>query len=104
MSQNNDNPIGIPLPASLAAERRGDVAVLQLKRAHKRNALDDDTVLGLDAFFSAIPDDIGAVLLTADGDNFSAGLDLSEFERTRRARGHRAFKPLASRLRKDPVR
>ena len=70
----------IPLPASLAAERQGDIAVLRLNRAHKRNAIDDDTILGLDMFFGALPADIGAVLLCGEGDNFSAGLDLSELK------------------------
>ena len=80
VSKGNSSSIGIDLPASLAAERHGDVAVLQLKRAHKRNALDDETVLGFDTFFSAIPAGIEAVLLHAEGDNFSAGLDLSELK------------------------
>ena len=91
----------IPLPVSLAAERRGEIAVLRLNRVQKRNALDDDTVIGLDAFFSAIPADIGAVLLTAEGDHFSAGLDLSELsERDARAGiahsslWHRAFEKI----------
>jgi (methylthio)acryloyl-CoA hydratase len=70
----------IPLPASLTAERQGEVAVLRLDRPHKRNALDDDTVLGIDAFFSSLPADVAAVLLTGSGDNFSAGLDLSELK------------------------
>jgi len=70
----------LPLPASLAVERLGDIAILRLNRAHKRNALDDDTVLGVDLFFSNLPDDIGAVLLCGAGDNFSAGLDLSELK------------------------
>jgi enoyl-CoA hydratase/carnithine racemase len=101
VSQKDENPIDIPLPASLAAERRGAVALLRLKRAQKRNALDDDTVIGLDTFFGAIPADIGAVLLTAEGDNFSAGLDLSELsERDVRAGiahsslWHRAFEKI----------
>ncbi|MEJ2624901.1 MAG: crotonase/enoyl-CoA hydratase family protein [Pseudolabrys sp.] len=68
------------LPASLVAERQGDIAVLRLNRAHKRNALDDDTVIGIDAFFDALPDGINAVLLVGEGDNFSAGLDLSELK------------------------
>ena len=54
--------------------------MLRLNRVHKRNALDDDTILGLDAFFGAMPADIGAVLLCGEGDNFSAGLDLSELK------------------------
>src|SRR6204780_5686878 len=66
------------LPPTLRAERRGAVAVLKLARPEKRNALDDATVLGIEAFFSSIPDGIGAVVLAGDGDNFSAGLDLAE--------------------------
>src|SRR5580698_9073972 len=66
------------LPPSLRAERQGAIAILKLARAEKRNALDDATVEGIETFFSAIPDGVGAVVLAADGDNFSAGLDLSE--------------------------
>ncbi len=79
----NDSPNhfpSIPLPGSLIAERQGDVAILRLNRAHKRNALDDDTVIGIDTFFGALPSDINAVLLAGEGDNFSAGLDLSELK------------------------
>ena len=43
------------LPSSLKAEQHGAVAVLKLARAQKRNALDDPTVLGIEAFFSACP-------------------------------------------------
>jgi len=68
------------LPASLGAERQGAVAILRLKRAQKRNALDDLTIRGIDKFFTALPDGVGAVLLAAEGENFSAGLDLNELE------------------------
>ena len=34
------------LPSSLHAETRGDIAILRLNRAEKRNALNDATVLG----------------------------------------------------------
>jgi enoyl-CoA hydratase/carnithine racemase len=66
------------LPPTLRAERHGTVAVLKLARPEKRNALDDATVLGIEAFFTAIPDGIGAVVLAGEGQNFSAGLDLAE--------------------------
>jgi len=86
------------LPASLAAERQGKVAVLRLKRPHKRNAFDDATILGIETFFNALPDDIGAVLLVGEGENFSAGLDLSELQELDVRQGiahsdmyHRAF-------------
>ena len=89
---------GIDLPPSLVAERHGDVAVLKLARAEKRNALDDVTVSGLEAFFTKLPDAIKAVVLHGAGDHFSAGLDLSELKERNVAQGiahsrswHRAF-------------
>ena len=66
------------LPPTLRAERRGDVAVLTLSRPEKRNALDDPTVAGIETFFSALPQDIRAVVLAGAGGHFSAGLDLAE--------------------------
>lgn len=66
------------LPPSLALEVLDDVAVLRLARPAKRNALDDTTVLGLETFFSAPPEEVRAVVLDAEGTHFSAGLDLSE--------------------------
>ena len=72
---NSDLP---KLPPTLHAERRGAVAVLTLKRAEKRNALNDPTVQGIEAFFTALPEGIGAVVLAGEGEHFSAGLDLSE--------------------------
>lgn len=66
------------LPPSLRLEQRGVVAVLTLSRAHKRNALDDATVRGIGRFFDAVPEWARAVVITADGEHFSAGLDLGE--------------------------
>ena len=66
------------LPPTLKAERHGAVAVLRLNRAAKRNALDDQMVHGIGAFFAALPDEIRAVVLAGAGEHFSAGLDLTE--------------------------
>jgi (methylthio)acryloyl-CoA hydratase len=66
------------LPPSLQLERHGEVAVLRLTRKEKRNALNDPTVLGIEAFFSTPPSGVKAVVLDGDGDHFCAGLDLSE--------------------------
>ena len=66
------------LPPTLRVEREGAVAVLTLARAEKRNALDDETVLGIERFFADLDDDVRAVVLDADGDHFCAGLDLAE--------------------------
>jgi (methylthio)acryloyl-CoA hydratase len=55
------------LPPSLQVERHGEVAVLRLSRAAKRNALDDPTVVGIEAFFATPPDSVRAVVLDAEG-------------------------------------
>lgn len=70
------------LPASLSLDVRDDVAILTLNRARKRNALDTTTVLGLEAFFTAPPEGVRAVVLNGDGDHFCAGLDLSDLSAT----------------------
>ncbi len=88
----------VKLPRSLRAERRGEIAILWLARAEKRNAIDDPTVLGIEAFFDALPDAIRAVVLAGKGEHFCAGLDLSELTERNTAQGiahsrgwHRAF-------------
>jgi enoyl-CoA hydratase/carnithine racemase len=95
------NALDMVLPASLAAERRGNIAILRLARAQKRNALDDATVLGIETFFTSLPTDIAAAVLHGEGDHFSAGLDLSELQERDIAQGiahsslwHRAFEKI----------
>jgi enoyl-CoA hydratase/carnithine racemase len=70
-----------PLPETLELTVDGTVATLTLNRPEKRNALDDGTVLALGEFFRTLPTghpDVKAVVLTAAGPHFCAGLDLSE--------------------------
>ncbi len=74
----NPAPAFADLPPTLKAERHGAVAVLRLNRPDKRNALDDAMVHGVESFFAALPDGIGAVVLAGEGEHFSAGLDLTE--------------------------
>lgn len=93
------NPLDLPdLPASLHVERHGDVLVVRLSRAHKRNALDDATVLGFERLFANPPAWARAAVLDADGDHFCAGLDLAELAERSTVDGlhhsrmwHRAF-------------
>lgn len=66
------------LPATLSVSLEGDIAVLKLQRAAKRNALDNATVLGLQTFFLNPPTGVKAVVLDGEGEHFSAGLDLSD--------------------------
>jgi enoyl-CoA hydratase/carnithine racemase len=78
MNDARIDQLKVLLPPTLRYESHGDVGVLRLRRVAKRNALDDATVLGIEAFFSAPPHGINAVVLDAEGEHFSAGLDLSE--------------------------
>lgn len=91
------------LPASLRLEHRGHVLVVTLARAHKRNALDDDTVRALGRLFDDLPDGVRAVVIAADGDHFCAGLDLSSLLERDAVEGvahsrmwHRAFAAIES--------
>ena len=88
----------VQLPRSLVAERRDNIAILSLARPQKRNAIDDPTVLGIEAFFVALPDAIKAVVIAGEGDHFCSGLDLTELTERDTAQGiahsrswHRAF-------------
>jgi enoyl-CoA hydratase/carnithine racemase len=94
---------GIDLPPSLKAERDGAVAILKLNRPEKRNAFDGDMVAGVETFFSNLPDDIRAAVIAAEGEHFSAGLDLGTFRETNVIEGvahsqlwHRAFEKIES--------
>jgi (methylthio)acryloyl-CoA hydratase len=86
------------LPNTLELETKGDIAILSLNRINKRNAINDELVSGLESFFRQIPEGIKAVILAAKGDNFSAGLDLSDIVERSTIEGvkhsmswHRAF-------------
>ena len=68
------------LPSSLKATRHGAVAVLTLARSEKRNSLNDAAVIGIETFFTSLPDDIKAAVIAAEGEHFSAGLDLGELK------------------------
>jgi enoyl-CoA hydratase/carnithine racemase len=68
----------VVLPGTLRAQTVGSVAVLTLARPGKRNALSDETILGIERFFLGLDPRVHAVVIDADGDHFCAGLDLSE--------------------------
>lgn len=71
-------PDDLDLPSSLTASRQGKVAVLTLNNAAKRNALSDAMVLGIERFFRELPREVACAVIAAEGNHFSAGLDLSE--------------------------
>jgi enoyl-CoA hydratase/carnithine racemase len=70
------------LPASLEFRRDGDIAIVHLARTAKRNALDDDTIRGIESLFGNVPAEVRAVVLAARGEHFSAGLDLASLTHT----------------------
>lgn len=91
----------IALPKSLSVSVDGEIAILKLDRAAKRNALDDATVDGIGAFFAAPPEGVKAIVLHGAGEHFCAGLDLGELQARSTAAGiahsrqwHRAFEQI----------
>jgi enoyl-CoA hydratase/carnithine racemase len=78
MPKSSKKPSTPKLPSSLTAKQRGNIAILRLSRPHKRNALDDTTILGIESFFKALPKETKAVVIHGAGEHFSAGLDLGE--------------------------
>jgi enoyl-CoA hydratase/carnithine racemase len=59
-------------------EVRGEILLVRLSRPQKRNAMNDATVLAIDALFSDIPTGVKCAVIYGEGKHFSAGLDLSE--------------------------
>lgn len=58
----------------------GEVAVLRLTRAAKRNALNDALIAALRHCFETLPAPVRAAVIDGEGDHFCAGLDLSELQ------------------------
>ncbi|MCQ0013698.1 enoyl-CoA hydratase-related protein [Actinomadura madurae] len=74
---------------TLVTERRGRVVILRIQREKKRNAIDRETALGIDAALNALEDDPGlrvGVITGTDG-IFSAGTDLKDGRDARTERG-----------------
>jgi enoyl-CoA hydratase/carnithine racemase len=87
--------LAVRLPASLIAEREGAVAILRLNRPQKRNALNDEAIVGIEQFFSSLPDGIGAVLIRRRGRAFLCRPGSLRIGGARRHARHCAFQPLA---------
>ncbi|MCX7560162.1 crotonase/enoyl-CoA hydratase family protein [Sulfitobacter sp. F26204] len=56
----------------------GPVATLTMNRPDKRNAMCEELLLAIDAFFSAPPKDLRVVIITGTAGHYCSGLDLSE--------------------------
>jgi (methylthio)acryloyl-CoA hydratase len=91
-------PLSEPNLTDISVEQHGAVALVTLRRAKKRNALNDALVLSLEYIFTHLPAGTRAAVIAGDGDHFCAGLDLSELQERSAIDGlhhsrmwHRAF-------------
>ena len=71
----------------LSIETAGPVLHIRLNRPAKRNAINDALVAALHTAFVNVPDGIRAVVLSGEGEQFCAGLDLSELSQRSAAEG-----------------
>ncbi|MDZ7934657.1 MAG: crotonase/enoyl-CoA hydratase family protein [Emticicia sp.] len=65
---------------SIQLEIRDEILLVAINRPDKRNAFNDDLVLGLEKVFENIPPQIRCAIIYGLGKHFSAGLDLSELK------------------------
>lgn len=62
----------------LKVEIDGPIATLTMNRPDKRNAMCEELLLAIEAFFTTPPTDVRVVILTGIEGHFCSGLDLSE--------------------------
>ncbi len=65
-------------PRLLSLELSGAIAHVRLQRPAKRNALNDALIAELHTTFVNLPEAARVVVVSGEGEHFSAGLDLSE--------------------------
>jgi (methylthio)acryloyl-CoA hydratase len=68
------------LSETLLTEIKGNILFVKINRPQKRNAINDELLLGLEKVFSEVPKGIKCAILYGEGPHFSAGLDLSELQ------------------------
>lgn len=66
--------------ASIQLEIRDEILLVAINRPEKRNAFNDDLILGIEKVFENIPSQIRCAIIYGLGKHFSAGLDLSELK------------------------
>ena len=62
----------------LTIDREDGVAILTMNRPDKRNAMSDDLLEAIEAFFARPPAGVRVVVLTGTAGHFCSGLDLAE--------------------------
>ncbi|GAB3644073.1 enoyl-CoA hydratase-related protein [Spirosoma arcticum] len=65
------------LPTTLQTDIWDNILLVKLNRPEKRNAFNDELILGIETVFSNVPAGIGCAIIYGEGNHFSAGLDLS---------------------------
>ena len=73
-----ENKLNIELPQTLKVTIQDDILLVGLNRPEKRNAFNDELILGIEKIFSNIPSGIKCAVIYGIGKHFSAGLDLAE--------------------------
>ncbi len=68
----------IEIPNTLQISIEDNILLIGLNRPEKRNAFNDELILGIEKVFSNIPEGIKCAVIYGIGKHFSAGLDLSE--------------------------
>lgn len=66
--------------ALIRCEVQGPLARLRLSRPEKHNAINDSLLLTLERHLDELPESVRVILLSGEGENFCAGLDLSEHQ------------------------
>ncbi|WP_414650953.1 crotonase/enoyl-CoA hydratase family protein [Eoetvoesiella sp.] len=62
----------------LSVTHVGAIAQVKITRPEKRNAINTELVMAINACFESMPEFVKAIVLHGEGDHFCAGLDLSE--------------------------
>lgn len=68
----------VPLTSSILLEIKESILLIGLNRPDKRNAFNDELILGIEHVFEHIPAQVRCAVIYGIGKHFSAGLDLSE--------------------------
>lgn len=66
--------------SELITHLEDEILHLKINRVKKRNAINDELLLALESKFEHIPDGVRCVIISGEGEHFSAGLDLSELK------------------------
>ncbi len=72
---------------TLKIEVKDNILIVALNRPDKRNAINDETILGIEKVFSNIPEGVKCAIIYGEGKHFSAGLDLSELKERNAVQG-----------------